>query len=98
MKASGEATIGIHGTDQIYKVEADKLDFQEIEKCERQNGVETHYIANLEHLQPDGRSGKFELSVWEYPDGIYSHHNFDIGKDEVIEDNMNFNFSEEIDQ
>lgn len=95
MKISGKVVIKIHGTDQTYEVEGDDLHFEEVERHERTNGIEKHYVANLEHLQPSDRKETFELSVWEYPEGIYNTHDFDIGKDEVIEDNLRFNFSDD---
>lgn len=96
MRVSGKAIIKIHGTDQTYEVEGKHLDFNEEEGREREMGIEKHYVANLEHLQPNERKGTFELSVWEYPVGEYNDHGFSIESDEVIEDSLDFDFSEEL--
>ena len=94
MEASGKVIIKISKTGQTYEVEASDLDFQQVEVTEREMGPEIHYEANIEHLRPGDGKGPFTLSVWEYPEGAYNYHEFDIEKDEVVEDNMNFDFSE----
>ncbi|MCY4039496.1 MAG: hypothetical protein OXF09_08550 [Hyphomicrobiales bacterium] len=83
MKVSGKAIIKIHGTDQTYEIEGDDLHFEEVERHERANGIEKHYVANIENLGPSDKEGTFELSVWEYPEGIYNTHNFDVGENEI---------------
>jgi len=78
----GTARIRQHGTGEIYEIESDELDWDAVGGDERQMGSEVHHEATVEHTE----LGELTWGLWEYPLGIESHHETNVGLHEVIKD------------
>ena len=85
IRVSGKAVIKHSETGQIYEIESGSLYFDVVEQHERSAGVEKAHCAVFEHPQ----LGELTWSLWEYPEGVQSLRETEVGPHELIE-NIDF--------
>ena len=78
----GIARIRHSVTAEVYEIDADEIDFQDIGSDERGMGPETTYSADVHHPQ----LGQLLWQLWEYPVGVENYRETDIGSHVLLED------------
>ena len=86
----GKARIRHAETAEIYEIDADQIDFAEMDSDERSMGPETAYSAIVDHPQ----LGQLVWDLWEYPVGAENHRETDVGPHELLE-NIEFGLQHE---
>lgn len=81
ISATGHARIRHAETGEIYTIEPDELDWQQIAADERQMGVEVAHSATIDHPQ----LGLLTWTLWEYPLGMENDREVDVGPHSVLE-------------
>nr|WP_314433933.1 hypothetical protein [uncultured Brevundimonas sp.] len=89
IQASGLARIRHADTGEIYTIEPDELDWQEVGADERQMGPEITYEAVIDHPE----LGQLAWTVSEYPLGAYNDDDHDVGPHQLLE-NFRLSFSD----
>jgi hypothetical protein len=80
--ATETAAIKHSETQNVFEIEAGRLDWKSVQIIERQKGPEIHYEAVVEHPE----LGRLTWGVWEYPAGVQDMTRTDVGEHEVVRD------------
>ena len=78
----GKARIRHDETAEIYEIDADEVEFQQIGIDERGMGLARHHSAVVEHPQ----LGQIVWTLWEYPTWIEYFRETDVGPHELLGD------------
>ncbi|MCS6624948.1 hypothetical protein N0B44_18705 [Roseibacterium beibuensis] len=81
INASGVALIRHADTGEVYRIEPDELDWDEVAGDERQMGVEVAHEATINHPE----LGLLSWTLWEYPLGMENDREVDIGPHQMLE-------------
>ncbi|MBO0346007.1 hypothetical protein J0X15_12305 [Roseibium sp. CAU 1637] len=88
--SQGTALVRHAETGEVHLIEADLLDFGATGHEKRAMGTETTHLAVVEHPQ----LGDLVWSIWEYPTGVESARNTNVGPHELLV-NIDFGIEQE---
>lgn len=78
----GEAIIQHRQTNEIFRIDADELDWQQVSADEGGMGTEIGYEAYIEHEE----LGDLRWNVQEYPVGVEDYRNTDVNEHVLLKD------------
>lgn len=82
IKKSGTAEIQHANTGKIYFIDSDQIDFELVEKEDRQMGPAVFYSAVVEHPE----LGELRWLLVEYPVGVENFNETDVGQHILLHD------------